>query len=58
MDILCLNQSRYFQAFLARGDRTTKATPRAVTAVPNKVVTVIISSNSSQAMMAVVGGTK
>ena len=38
--------------------RTTRLTPTAVKAVPTTVATVMISPNSSQAITAVVGGTR
>jgi hypothetical protein len=41
-----------------RDGRTTKLTPTAVRAVPKRVAMVMVSPNSSHAMMAVVGGTK
>jgi hypothetical protein len=44
--------------FHLRDGRTTQLTPNAVKAVPERVAQVMGSSNSSQAIMAVVGGTK
>ena len=38
--------------------RTTRLTPNAVSAMPNTVTTVMVSPNSSQAIIAVVGGTR
>jgi hypothetical protein len=40
------------------GERTTWLTPKAVSAVPAKVMAVIGSSNNNHAMIAVEGGTK
>ena len=44
--------------FHVRDERTTQLTPSAVRAVPANVVAVMASPNSTQAIMAVVGGTK
>ncbi len=46
------------KGFHERDGRTTRLTPKAVSAVPIKVAAVMVSPNKTHAMMAVVGGTR